>query len=566
MTTSPKVAIYARYSSDLQREASIEDQILLCTELAGREGWHLSKTYSDQGISGASMMRPGIQSLMEDAQDGEFDIVIAEALDRLSRDQEDIAGIYKRLSFAGVKIRTLSEGDVSDLHIGLKGTMNALFLKDLAHKTRRGLRGRVEAGKSGGGKCYGYDVVKRFDADGKPINGERAINQAQAAIVKDIFEAYAQGKSPKAIAADLNDRGIKGPSGKGWQQSTINGNRERGTGILNNELYIGRLIWNRLTYLKEPGTNKRVSRLNPESEWSITECPDHRIVPQDLWKRVKARQAALDKKKAAKADGSPMQQAQTQRRPVKLLSGLLKCSACGGGFAMISQTQYGCSNARNKGKAFCTNKKNFNAKKLESMVLDTVRQNLMAPELVEAFSKEYRSQLHELTKRNVSDRSRLEAELKAVSGQVDKLVDSVANGMPADVIAPKVEALQTKKNALEADLQAVGDEPEVHIHRDLSVVYRKKVEELADALEHEATHSQAKDLIRSLIEKIVMTLQEDGSLIPVVHGDLAGILNLCDLAQKTKPSLPPEERASQVKLVAGAHNPHYLHTVRLSPK
>jgi site-specific DNA recombinase len=149
-------AICARYSSDNQRDASIEDQIRLCEERAKREGWAVRQRYTDHALSGASLMRPGIQMLLQDAAAGRFEIILAEALDRLSRDQEDIAGIYKRLRFAGVRIVTLSEGDVSDLHIGLKGTMNALFLKDLADKTRRGLRGRIEAGKSGGGLTYGY--------------------------------------------------------------------------------------------------------------------------------------------------------------------------------------------------------------------------------------------------------------------------------------------------------------------------------------------------------------------------------------------------------------------------
>jgi DNA invertase Pin-like site-specific DNA recombinase len=91
--------------------------------------------------------------------------VLAEGLDRLSRDQQDIAGIYKRFQFAGIALHTLSDGgEVSDIHIGLKGTMNALFLKDLAAKTHRGLSGRVAKGKSGGGLCYGYQVVKQYDA------------------------------------------------------------------------------------------------------------------------------------------------------------------------------------------------------------------------------------------------------------------------------------------------------------------------------------------------------------------------------------------------------------------
>ena len=97
------------------------------------------ESYSDRAISGASLIRSGIQSLLANAQAGRFDMVLSEALDRISRDQEDVAGVFKRLRFAGVTIVTLSEGEISELHVGLKGTMNALFLKDLAIKTHRGI-------------------------------------------------------------------------------------------------------------------------------------------------------------------------------------------------------------------------------------------------------------------------------------------------------------------------------------------------------------------------------------------------------------------------------------------
>ena len=188
---------------------------------------------------------------MQEALEGRFGIIVTESLDRLSRDQEDIAYIFKRISFAGGRIVTLSEGEINELHIGLKGTMGALYLKDLADKTRRGLRGRVEAGKSGGGNSYGYDVVRGVGADGRPLTGERRINAGEAAIVRRIFEAYAAGVSPRAIAKTLNAEGVSGPSGGTWGPSTIHGNRQRGTGILNNELYIGRLVWNRLRYVKD---------------------------------------------------------------------------------------------------------------------------------------------------------------------------------------------------------------------------------------------------------------------------------------------------------------------------
>jgi site-specific DNA recombinase len=152
--------------------------------------------------------------LVRDAQAGRFELLLAEALDRISRDQADIATLYKQLKFCGVPIVTLAEGTISELHVGLKGTMNALFLQDLALKTRRGLRGRVERGKSGGGLCYGYRVVSRLDASGNPVTGERAIDAEQAAVIRRIYHDFAAGVSPRAIAKSLNDQGIAGPAGR----------------------------------------------------------------------------------------------------------------------------------------------------------------------------------------------------------------------------------------------------------------------------------------------------------------------------------------------------------------
>ena len=223
-------AIYARYSTDLQNKASIEDQLRLCRERAAGEGWPILECYTDAASSGASLMGPGIQQLMQDAMAGRFQIILAEALDRLSRNLADIAGLDQRLTFAGVRIVTLSEGEITDLHIGLKGTMNSLQLKDLAEKVRRGLRGRVEAGKSGGGNSFGYDVVRRFNAAGEPIRGERVINPAEAGIIRRILNEFARGDSPRTIAGRLNAEKIVGPSGRSWGASTIHGHRVRGTG------------------------------------------------------------------------------------------------------------------------------------------------------------------------------------------------------------------------------------------------------------------------------------------------------------------------------------------------
>jgi site-specific DNA recombinase len=156
-----KVALYARYSTDMQSENSIDDQFRQCRERAEKEGWKIVGEFHDRAISGTSMVRPGLQKLMQLARSRECDVVLTEALDRLARDQEDVAHIYKHLSFVDIELVTLSQGHINELHIGLTGTMDSLYIKELGKKTWRGLEGRAKAGKSTGGRRYGYETIRR---------------------------------------------------------------------------------------------------------------------------------------------------------------------------------------------------------------------------------------------------------------------------------------------------------------------------------------------------------------------------------------------------------------------
>ena len=531
-----RIAIYARYSSSLQREASIDDQVRLCEERAAREGWKITQTYSDHAMSGASLMRPGIQALMQDARDGKFDLIMAESLDRISRDQEDIAGVYKRMRFAGVDILTLSEGPIDELHIGLKGTMGALYLKDLADKTRRGLRGRVEAGKSGGGNSYGYDVVKSFSGAGEPERGERKINEREAATIRHIFNEYATGKSPRAIALTLNKQNIPGPSGKGWGPSTINGNWRRGTGILNNELYVGRLVWNRLSYIKNPDTGKRVSRLNPAEDWIVKDVPEMRIVDGALWEKVKDRQKNLRNEKAF----------YDKQRPRKLLSYLLKCGACGGGLSKISATLYGCSTARNKGT--CDNRLTVRQDELEGLVLAALQSRLMDPTLVEEFCAEYTRHLNALRNEKNAALHAAKAELTRLAKERGNLIQAIKDGVPASEIKDDLARLTARREELEALLDGTAKEP-VLLHPNMAGYYRQQVADLTKALNAEENRAEAADLIRSLVDRITLTPNADGKLDIDLYGDLAGILTMA--TNKDRPLQKSDPSVVQVKLVAG---------------
>lgn len=211
-----KVAIYARYSSELQSSASIDDQIRICRDRAAAQGWTVSAIYKDAALSGASDHRPEYQRMMKDAVAKKFDIILAESVDRLSRDQEHLAHLYKLMRHIQVPIHTLTEGHINAIHIGIGGLMSAVFLEGLAQKTHRGLEGRVQAGKSAGGKAYGYKLVRGFTVTGEPITGELRIDEDEAKIVIRILEEYAAGESPRAIAADLNRDKIAAPGKRGW--------------------------------------------------------------------------------------------------------------------------------------------------------------------------------------------------------------------------------------------------------------------------------------------------------------------------------------------------------------
>ncbi|MGQ3488081.1 recombinase family protein [Roseovarius pacificus] len=536
-----RIAIYARFSSTMQSEASIEDQTRLCLEQAERLGGSVVGTFSDMALSGASMHRPGLESLMAQAERGAFDVVLSEALDRLSRDQADVATLYKRLSFYGVRVVTLSEGEINELHVGLKGTMNQLFLKDLANKTRRGLRGRVEAGRSGGGKSYGYDVVRRLGEDGEVVTGERTINDHEAQIIRKIFREFSEGHSPKAIARKLNDDQMPGPRGRMWRDTAIRGHRTRGTGILNNELYIGRMVWNRLRYIKDPSTGKRVSRQNPESEWVITQVPELRIVDDALWAAVKHRQGEIES--SPRVLGIKESRFWERRRKTHLLTGLLHCGCCGGGFAAVGRDYVACSAARKL--RTCTQTKSFKRGALEAAVLDLLKERLMQPDAVAEFVSAFTSEANGQRNAQEADRRRVQNDRDTLASKLDGLYDAVANGLRTDGLLQRLEQMEADLRALDETLKAPAPSP-VRLHPNLSEHYRSKVRALAETLSDPEIRTAALDIIRGLIERVIVTVDADGQVLLELHGAITAMV------ETAQPGALEGVDPSSVKVVAGA--------------
>ncbi|MBX9738944.1 MAG: recombinase family protein [Beijerinckiaceae bacterium] len=546
-----RAVIYARYSSDLQREASIEDQVRVCRELAQTRGWREIRVYSDRASSGSNKFRPAYQELLADARSGAFDVIIAEALDRLSRDQEDVAALFKALRFADVALHTLSEGEITELHVGLKGTMNALFLKDLAAKTHRGLRGRIEQKRSAGGRCFGYRVTREFDAAGDKVCGGREIDVAEAAVVRRIFEEFSTGASPRAIAKRLNGEQVAGPNGAPWQDTTIRGHGARGTGILRNELYVGRLVWNRQRFIRDPQTGKRVARMNPASEWLIEEVPDLRIIDEALWTKTKARLVDI----AASPTAAALRESGfwTKRRPKHLLTGLVHCGSCGHPMAAVGKDYLRCARAYRNG--LCDSRASIRRGLLEDIVVKALQHNLMAPELVQEFVAAANAEINRSRAEETAERDQLGGKLASVERQLDSIVEAIANGLRSGSLQAKLDQLESERAELVAKMAAPAPSP-VRLHPNLAEAYREKVAALRDALQDDATRAEAFEIVRSLIEKILVHDRAGDKPEIELIGEIARMVEISIPGFEMQKAAPggaafDDRTVSSVKLVAG---------------
>ena len=358
-----RVAIYARYSSTMQSPRSIQDQMALCRRriLDGAGDAEIS-TYADRAESATSLHDlHGLQRLLRDVGEGRIDIVCAEALDRLSRNLADLASLYERLRFEEVELVTVEEGVISPMHVGLKGLMNQDFVAVLAAKTRRGMEGAVREGRAAGGLSYGYRVVRRVDEDGQVLRGLREIDPLQAEIVRRIFRWYADGRSPRWIAGQLNAEGVPAPRGGLWKAVTINGNRSRRNGVLNNDLYHGQLLFGRTASRRDPATGRRRSRTVPPEEWTAVPVPELRIVDEDLWAVVQLRrQAGYDRRRGR----GP--------KAVRPLTPLLRCGSCGGSLTIHSRERYTCQTRREAG--WCSNNRRVPVAEVEEAAVQQLRE------------------------------------------------------------------------------------------------------------------------------------------------------------------------------------------------
>lgn len=494
-----RTVIYARFSSDNQNPRSIADQIALCRDRADREGWSVVATFEDAATSGAAgiseLQRPGLSALLKLVEAGGIDQVLAESTDRIARHAGDMITIREVVEFAGARIFTLFDGTVTSMVGLIKGFTDSQFRTDLAARVKRGQRGGIKEGRSAGGVSYGYRRANTL-VDGELVRGLREIDTDRAEIIRRIYNEFAAGLSARAIAGRLNADGVPPPRAGYWHTSTILGEASKGMGILRNRLYVGELVYGRTKGVTNPRTRKMVYRVNDGEALTVQPVPELRIIDQALWESVQARLSENTGKRPERA-----------RRPKYMLSGLVQCAACGSNYVVRGAQNWECGRHLNGND--CTNNRLISNRKLERIVLDDLKREMLAPDLVAEYVREYHRDYARKSANLGRDRARLQRQLAEATRKMERIVEAFAGGGSEFAeIRTMLTTARDDKERLASELANLEALPVLALHPGLAEDYRREVMELEAALANDEQKLETIPKIRAMIARVVLRPSE----------------------------------------------------------
>ena len=480
---------YARFSSNNQREASIEIQQEHIYKYCKDNGINIIKDYVDRALSATSDNRPQFQQMIKDAESGLFSYVVVYNSSRFCRNIQDHLKYRAILEANNVKIISVNENfDEStpegDLMSNFMMSINQYYSKDLGRKTFLGCMETARNGMNVGGKVlYGYDVV-----DQKFI-----INEAEAEVVRLIFKMISDGYTSIEVCEELNNRGITKRDGKPFQAKFTN--------MLRNRKYIGEFIWNQYK------RNKITGKVMVKAPSDVVRIPNAipAIVDDETFFKV---QQLLDgrerrKKRVGKTD--------------YLLQSFIICGDCGYGISVDcnrngngkgthKRVDYRCySKARRR--ADC-NVKPYRLEYTDAYVMNIVNGVLLNERyvkkiyklIVEIIGKEY-----ERVKKQIVDNQ--VAQIKT-NEEVKNLINALAEAKPIvyQEIINEIERLKNEQNSLENEMKMLKVELKEHPIFSEETVLRRILE-----LKKEVKTSKTEELrniLRILIKKIIISNEE----------------------------------------------------------
>jgi len=468
-----RAAIYARFSSELQRATSIEDQINVARKFASERDWTIAddRVYTDAALSGSSLERPGIQSLLAAAarRPLAFDVLLVDDSSRVSRDLADAVRVMQQLRFFGVRVIYISQGidsasEQAETLVAVHGMVDGLFLREMAAKIKRGLAGQLDRGFATGGRTFGYRTVPVPDPTGKTdgngyavLAGKRVeIAPAEARTVVQIFEWYAAGLGAGRLVERLNREGYSGIRGTRWKVGAVKR-------VLANEKYTGQLIWGQKTFDRRPGTRQLVPRALPRSQWRTQERPELRIVSDELWKRVQERRVMVRGTLPAATGRTLMRGRAAALYSRHLFSGFMSCATCHGAIVTVTaghgSPRYGCLRSWRNGVSACANRLTIRAKVADAYLLASLKSELSAPHTVLYVADALATALNQ----RIDDRPRLLVEAQAAREdarkRLQRLVDAIEQGVDAATLTSAINERQADLTRLDAVVGELASDP-----------------------------------------------------------------------------------------------------------
>ncbi len=476
-----RAAVYARYSSDNQREESIDAQLRAIREYSDKNEINIVKIYIDEALTATTDNRPQFLQMISDSKHEIFDVVIVHKLDRFSRDRYDSA-IYKRqLKLNNVRvISVLEQLDDSPESIILESVLEGMaeyYSRNLSREVKKGqFENAIQCKHTGGLPALGYDLNEDLTY---------RINESEAQIVHTIFKMYASGFSYKDIIDVLNNRGYRTKKGNYFGNNSLHD-------ILRNEKYIGNYVFGKKNRQVK---GRNLKKFKDEKEVTRIEGGVPQIIDIELWNKV---QSTMDKNRHAPAANKAVEP--------YLLSGIIFCGKCGG--AMVGNRKKSGSGNYHYSSYECSTRKrtrqcdmiSVNKNKIEEIVINDLVNSILSKKNIKELAEKVHAYAKSQQKELEGDITLLDKEFKSVQKEIDNIINAIAAGMFHESMKEKMNMLEEKKSNIksrivEAELQMKINSPKL---KDI-VKFLEKDVDIKDK-----SPDEQKEIINRYIKKILV--------------------------------------------------------------
>lgn len=451
---SKRAALYYRYSSDGQNEATISAQRRICKAFTDTEGYTPVKEYVDEAETATtSDNRADFLQMLSDAKKGLFDYIIVWQFSRFARNKEESV-LYKAM-LRKIGVRVISATEKTDdtpsgkLLEGMLEVLNQYFSDNLSVEVKKGKKENLLTGKHAGGECP-YGIYKEEETT------LYKINEAQAKTIRLIFDLYIEGYGYRRIAAILEEKGHKPPKGDKWNGGSIGK-------ILNNEAYIG--IYN---YTLGAGT--------PQEESFKLDNVYPAIIDDNTW--ALAQKARIAKKPK-----------RSKRNRLYLLTGKTVCGSCHKNYVGHSSQNkkykyyyYRCNgrsmHARNETSCKA---KDIQAEKLEKWVLDSIAHFILSDNAIKEILESVAQKVKSKSNTSAREIKRLEKEAEKIDARIENMLDLYDDGKLSKArLNKRTEGLEKQLDNIHLELEQLrklnSTEVDIAALREFLFQYRNNLE------------------------------------------------------------------------------------------